>query len=79
MIQDDVTYRIIGCAMKVYNVLGSGFQEVIYQWALAIEMGNRGLKFLGAGNADLLQKEWKSVNAVLIFWWNSGCLWKSRR
>jgi len=46
MIQDDVTYKIIGCAMKVYNVLGSGFQEVIYQRALAIEMGNQGLKFL---------------------------------
>jgi GxxExxY protein len=31
--------------MKVHTVLGSGFQEVIYQRALAIEMGNAGLGF----------------------------------
>jgi len=44
-INDDLTYRIIGCAMKVHAVLGNGFQEVIYQRALAIEMGNQGLAF----------------------------------
>ena len=26
-IQDDITYQIIGCAMKVHNYLGNGFQE----------------------------------------------------
>lgn len=36
-IKDDLTYQIIGCAMKVHNYLGNGFQEVIYQRALAIE------------------------------------------
>lgn len=41
----DLTHKIIGCAMKVHTVLGSGFQEVIYQRALAIEMGNAGLGF----------------------------------
>jgi GxxExxY protein len=44
-INDDLTYRIIGCAMKVHAVLGNGFQEVIYQRALAIEMANQGLSF----------------------------------
>lgn len=34
----DITGRIIGCAMKVHSALGNGFQEVIYQRALAIEM-----------------------------------------
>ena len=33
---DDLTYRINGCAMKVHNTLGNGFQEVIYQRCLAI-------------------------------------------
>lgn len=33
-----LTHNIIGCAMKVHSTLGSGFQEVIYQRALAIEM-----------------------------------------
>ena len=44
-IQDDLTYHIIGCAMKVHGTLGNGFQEVIYQRALAIEMRNQGLAF----------------------------------
>lgn len=44
-INDDLTYKIIGCAMKVHSVLGNGFQEVIYQRALAIEMAKQGLNF----------------------------------
>ena len=42
---EDVTHKIIGCAMKVHNTLGNGFQEVIYQRALAIEMEKHGLGF----------------------------------
>ena len=38
MIKDDLTYAVIGCAMKVHNTLGNGFQEVIYQRCLAIEL-----------------------------------------
>ncbi len=41
----DLTSRIIGCAMKVHSTLGNGFQEVIYQRALAIEMTKQGLSF----------------------------------
>jgi GxxExxY protein len=44
-IEDDLTYRIIGCAMKVHAMLGNGFQEVIYQRALSIEMNKAGLSF----------------------------------
>jgi hypothetical protein len=29
-IDDELTYRIIGCAMKVHAIPGNGFQEVIY-------------------------------------------------
>lgn len=42
---EDITKRIIGCAMRVHSILGNGFQEVIYQRALAIEMELEGLKF----------------------------------
>ena len=42
---EDITHKIIGCAMKVHTTLGSGFQEVIYQRALAIEMGKHNLSF----------------------------------
>ena len=33
-----LTHRIIGCAMRVHSLLGSGFPEVIYQRALSIEL-----------------------------------------
>jgi len=42
---DEITYKINGCAMKVHNILGNGFQEVIYQRCLAIEMERAGLSF----------------------------------
>jgi len=45
-IDDELTYRIIGCAMKVHNTLGNGFQEVIYQRCLAIELDKIGLEYL---------------------------------
>lgn len=45
MEKDELTYKIIGCAMKVHNTLGNGFQEVIYQRCLAIEMENEGISF----------------------------------
>ena len=42
---EDITYKIIGCAMQVHNTLGNGFQEVIYQRCLAIEFEKAGLGF----------------------------------
>lgn len=41
----DITEKIIGCAMKAHSKLGNGFQEVIYQRALSIEMKKAGLNF----------------------------------
>ena len=43
---DELTYKIIGCAMQVHKTLGNGFQEVIYQRCLAIEMGKQGIVFV---------------------------------
>ena len=45
MEKDELTYKVIGCAMKVHSVLGNGFQEVIYQRCLAIELEKAGLGF----------------------------------
>jgi len=42
----DLTRKIIGCAMKVHSALGNGFQEVIYQRALSIEMVKQGISFV---------------------------------
>jgi GxxExxY protein len=41
----EVTGKIIKCAMEVHRILGNGFQEVIYQRALEIEMAAQGLDF----------------------------------
>jgi len=41
----DITSRIIGAAMKVHAAMGNGFQEKVYQRALAIEMRLGGLNF----------------------------------
>lgn len=40
----EITSRIIGCAMTVHSKLGSGFPEVIYQRAVAIEMDKESLE-----------------------------------
>ncbi|MFD2145035.1 GxxExxY protein [Mucilaginibacter antarcticus] len=45
MQHQDLTHTIIGCAMKVHSTIGSGFQEVIYQRALAIEMNKQHLNY----------------------------------
>jgi GxxExxY protein len=41
----ELTSKIIGCAMTVHKTLGNGFQEVIYQRALEIEMHLEGITF----------------------------------
>lgn len=45
MERDELTYKVIGCAMKVHNTLGNGFQEVIYQRCLAIELAKADVVF----------------------------------
>ena len=42
---EELTKKIIGCAMNVHCALGNGFQEVIYQRALAIELKHEGIAF----------------------------------
>lgn len=41
----ELTGKIIGCAMVVHKSLANGFQEVIYQRALAIELTEQGVSF----------------------------------
>lgn len=45
MLYGEVTQRIIGAAMAVHSMLGNGFQEVIYQRAMEIELPLHGLAF----------------------------------
>ncbi len=52
-----LTHTIIGCAMKVHSTLGSGFQEVIYQRAMAIEMTKQNLAFERELEMDIFYEE----------------------
>jgi GxxExxY protein len=73
------TGKIIGCAMEVHSILGNGFQEVIYQRALAKEFYLQGVKFarefempidykgdnIGSRRVDFLVEELISVELKL--------------
>lgn len=41
----ELSAQVIGCAMRVHSALGAGFQEVIYQRALALEMSHSGIAY----------------------------------
>ena len=56
MKHENITRDIIGASMEVHNTLGNGFQEVIYQRALAIEMESRGLAFSREHEMDIFYK-----------------------
>ena len=53
----ELTAKIIGCAMAVHKILGNGFQEVIYQRALEIEMHSKGLSFSREFEMPIFYKE----------------------
>jgi GxxExxY protein len=50
-----LTHKIIGCAMQVHSTLGNGFQEVIYQRALAF--GSKSLDSKRVYNKNLVHPE----------------------
>ena len=53
----DITEKIIGSSFEVHKHLGNGFQEVIYQRALAYEMRKAGLEFAREIEQDIFYKE----------------------
>jgi GxxExxY protein len=55
-IGDPLTQKIIGCAMEVHNVLGNGFQEVVYQRALAVELAEQAIYFIREQEMPLFYK-----------------------
>jgi GxxExxY protein len=52
----EITEKIIGAAMRVHAALGNGFQEVIYQRALEIEMTESALQFVREFNMPIFYK-----------------------
>ena len=57
LIYKNEAYKIIGAAMEVYNVLGSGFLEAVYQEALEIEFKKRGIPYIREPRLKITYKE----------------------
>ncbi len=53
----EITEKILGAAYEVHSFLGNGFQEVIYQRALAYEMRRAGLAFAREIEQDIFYKD----------------------
>ncbi len=53
----DITEKIIGSSFEVHKFLGNGFQEVIYQRALAYEMLKAGLEFAREIEQEIYYKD----------------------
>ncbi len=53
----DITEKIIGASFEVHSFLGNGFQEVIYQRALAWEMAQKNLEFAREIEQDIFYKD----------------------
>lgn len=54
---NQLTHKIIGCAMEIHRIIGNGFQEKIYQRCLAIEMSLQGLSFTREQEMEIFYKE----------------------
>ena len=55
----NITQEIIGAAFEAHKFMGNGFQEVIYQRALAIEMRKAGLEFAREIEQDIFYKDFQ--------------------
>jgi GxxExxY protein len=54
--ESELTGKIIGCCMEVHRILGNGFQEVIYQRALAVEMNQRKISYSREHEMEIFYK-----------------------
>jgi GxxExxY protein len=66
-LHSELTGKIIGCAMEVHKTLGNGFQEVIYQRALDIELAQQGLTASREHEMDIFYKGVKIGNRRVDF------------
>jgi GxxExxY protein len=57
LIFKDEVYAIIGAAMEVYNTLGDGFLEPVYQEALEIEFEKRQIPFISQKEITIFYKD----------------------
>lgn len=65
LLYSEETYKIIGAAMEVYNQLGPGFLEAVYQEALEIELAERNIPFVAQPELKVFYKG-KQLNKFYI-------------
>lgn len=57
LLHGDITEKILGASFEVHKFLGNGFQEVIYQRALAWELSQKGLIFAREIEQEIYYKD----------------------
>ncbi len=70
---NQLTHKVIGCAMEVHNQLGNGFQEVIYQRALSIELNLNGILHEREMEMPLTYKN-RNIGTRRVDFFVEGCL-----
>jgi GxxExxY protein len=65
LIYREEVYAIVGAAMEVYNTLGAGFLEPVYQEAFEIELASRGIPF---GAKRELKSVTKTAYSASLTW-----------
>ena len=56
LLEKDLVYRVVGCALEVHNILGHGFREKTYERALCVEMRLQGIAHSKQGIFPVLYK-----------------------
>jgi GxxExxY protein len=64
----DVTEKVIGAFFKVYNALGYGFSEKVYENSQAFELRKSGLQVEQQKSFTVYYEDNNVANAALIFW-----------
>lgn len=57
LLYKEETYAVVGAAIEVYNHLGHGFLEAVYQEALALEFRSRGIPFCEQQTMQIFYKK----------------------
>jgi GxxExxY protein len=70
---NNLTHKVIGCAMSVYKALGNGFNEEIYQKALSVEFEMNGIEYIQDHKMDIIYKENK-IGTRIVDFFIEGCL-----
>lgn len=69
LLYKDEVYAIVGAAMSVYNEMGAGFLEAVYQEALEIEMRARSIPFKAQKELPVYYKGQRLKKFTLLTWW----------